>query len=238
MINFLGIVGLRRVGGSAGPEHGSTSRAIATTSTVAPLGYYEALEAALSELLIAKGLIKAVDIQRAVEALDAGSPAYGARLIARAWVDPGFKARLFENANLAAREFDCDAGPGRLIVVENTPHLHNLVVSSLGVSFPRALLGRAPAWYESAAYRSRAVREPRQVLAEFGADIPSYVEVRVHDAAADHVYLVLPMRPAGSEAFLEEDLAALVTRESMIGVQVPRLPGLLPNDGAASQVEA
>ncbi|KAI96056.1 nitrile hydratase [Rhodomicrobium udaipurense JA643] len=237
MINFLGIVGLRRVGGSAAPE-GSTSRAIAKTPTVAPLGYYEALEAALSELLIAKGLIKAVDIQRAVEAFDAGSPAYGARLIARAWVDPGFKSRLFENANLAARELDCDAGPGRLIVVENTPHLHNLVVSSLGVSFARALLGRAPAWYESAAYRSRAVREPRQVLAEFGTDIPSYVEVRVHDAAADHVYLVMPMRPAGSEAFLEEDLAALVTRESMIGVQVPRLPGLLPNEGAASQPEA
>ncbi|MFT4079239.1 nitrile hydratase subunit alpha [Rhodomicrobium lacus] len=238
MINFLGIVGLRRVGGSAAPEQSSTSRALATTSRVAPLGYYEALEAALSDLLVAKGLVKAVDIQRAVEALDAGSPAYGARLVARAWTDPAFKARLFENANLAARELDCDAGPGRLIVVENTPHLHNLVVSSLGASYPRALLGRAPAWYESAAYRSRAVREPRQVLAEFGTDIPSYVEVRVHDAAADHVYLVLPMRPSGSEAFLEEDLAALVTRESMIGVHVPRLPGLLTNEGDASPVQA
>jgi len=225
---------MRRVGGSAESETKSDSRALATTSRSTPLGYYEGLETALRELLIAKGLIKAVDIQRAVEALDAGSPAYGARIVARAWVDPAFKARLVENGNSAARELDCDAGPSRLIVVDNTPHVHNLVTSSLGVSYARALLGRPPAWYDSAAYRSRAVREPRRVLEEFGTDIPTYVEVRVHDGAADHTYLVLPVRPVGSENFSEEELAALVTRDSMIGVRLVRLPELLPNASDAS----
>ena len=183
-----------------------------------PLGYYQALEVAVRELLIEKGIVSADDVRRAVEAMDARTPAQGARIVARAWTNPAYKARLLADGTAAAREFGIDMAATWLIVVENTPRLHNLIVCTLCSCYPRMVLGLPPDWYKSRAYRSRAVREPRAVLREFGTVLPEDVEVRVHDSTADMRYLVLPERPDGTEGWSEERLAALVTRDSMIGV--------------------
>ena len=183
-----------------------------------PPSYYQALEIAVRELLIGKGVFTADDVRRAVEAMDARTPAQGARVVARAWTDPAYKARLLADGTAAVRELGIDTLTARLIVVENRPGLHNLVVCTLCSCYPRAVLGLPPDWYKSRAYRSRAVREPRAVLREFGTELPPEVELRVHDSTADMRYLVLPERPAGTEGWSEERLAALVTRDSMIGV--------------------
>jgi len=164
----------------------------------------------------------AADLRRTLEAIDARSPADGARLVARAWVDEGFKARLLEDVNAAALEFGIDAGAIPIRALENTPTLHNVVVCTLCSCYPRGLLGLPPDWYKARAYRSRTVREPRAVLAEFGTAVPDEVEIRVHDSTADLRYLVLPMRPAGSEEMSEAELAALVTRDCLIGTALPR----------------
>ena len=182
------------------------------------IGYYQAMEIAVRDLLIEKGVITAEDVRRAIEAMDARTPAQGGRIVARAWLDPAFKARLLADGNAAAAELGIDAGPYKLIVVENTPTLHNMIVCTLCSCYPRMVLGLPPDWYKSRAYRSRAVREPRAVLREFGTAIPDNVEVRVHDSTADCRYLVLPERPGGTEKMSEAALAALVTRDSMIGV--------------------
>jgi len=182
------------------------------------IGYYQAMEIAVRDLLIEKGVITAEDVRRAIEAMDARTPAQGGRIVARAWLDPAFKARLLADGNAAAAELGIDAGPYKLIVVENTPKLHNMIVCTLCSCYPRMVLGLPPDWYKSRAYRSRAVREPRAVLREFGTAIPDNVEVRVHDSTADCRYLVLPERPGGTEKMSEAALAALVTRDSMIGV--------------------
>lgn len=187
-------------------------------------GYHERLEMAVRELLIEKGILTAEAVRRAVEDIEDRTPALGARLVARAWVDPAFKERLLADAPSAARELGIDVGATRLMVVENTPDVHNLIVCTLCSCYPRAVLGLSPAWYKSAAYRSRAVREPRAVLAEFGTEIPEGVTVRVHDSTAELRYLVLPMRPPGSEGVDEEELAALVSRDAMIGVARARSP--------------
>ena len=144
--------------------------------------------------------------------------------MARAWVDAAYKARLLASAPEAARELGVDPGATLLVALENTEERHNLVVCTLCSCYPKRILGIPPDWYKSRAYRSRAVREPRAVLAEFGTELPAGVAVHVHDSAADLRYLVLPMRPAGTEGMSEEALAALVTRDSMIGVSVPRGP--------------
>jgi nitrile hydratase alpha subunit len=190
----------------------------------APLTHYQVMEIALRELLIEKGIISADDVRRAVEAMDARTPALGARVVARAWSDPAYKARLLANGSDAVRELGIDIGATRLIVVENTERLHNLVVCTLCSCYPRMVLGLPPDWYKSRAYRSRAVREPRAVLKEFGTALDPAIEVRVHDSTADMRYLVLPERPAGTEGWSEEKLAQLVTRDSMIGVTRPALP--------------
>jgi nitrile hydratase subunit alpha len=191
-----------------------------------PFEYYQVMAEAVGELLIEKGVLSADELRRAIEDLDSRSPALGARVVARAWLDPGFKARLLANANTAAAELGIDAGPIPIRAVENTAELHNVICCTLCSCYPRLLLGLPPDWYKSRAYRSRVVREPRAVLAEFGTPIPDDVEVRVHDSTADLRYLVLPTRPAGSEALGEAELAALVTRDCMIGTAVPRLhPG-------------
>ena len=187
------------------------------------LSYYQAMEIAVRELLIAKGILTADDVRRAVEAMDARTPAQGARVVARAWCDPAFKARLLENGTAAVEELGIDMAGPRLLVVENRPGLHNLVVCTLCSCYPRMLLGLPPDWYKSRAYRSRAVREPRAVLAEFGTLLPEGVAVRVHDSTADMRYLVLPERPAGTEGWSEERLASLVGRDAMIGVTRPAL---------------
>jgi nitrile hydratase subunit alpha len=165
------------------------------------------------------------DIRRGIDWLVSRSPADGARLVARAWVDPGFKRRLLADARAAASELGLDAGPSpRVVAVENTAEVHHLVVCTLCSCYPRALLGPPPDWYKSLAYRSRAVSEPRAVLAEFGLALEPGVRVDVLDSTADVRYLVIPRRPHGSEELTESELAALVTRDSMIGVALPVAP--------------
>jgi nitrile hydratase len=188
-----------------------------------PFDRYQLLAEAVGELLVEKGLFAAADLRRALEAIDARSPADGARLVARAWQDPAFKARVLRDVNAAALELGIDAGAIPIRALENTPELHNLVVCTLCSCYPRGLLGLPPGWYKARAYRSRAIREPRAVLAEFGTRIPDDVEIRVHDSTADLRYLVLPMRPAGSEGLDEAALAALVTRDCMIGAALPEV---------------
>jgi nitrile hydratase len=190
----------------------------------APLTYYQKLEIAVRELLIKKGLITPDEVRRTVEAMDARSPALGAKIVARAWTDSDYKTRLLEDGSAAARELGIEVGATKLVVVENTSQVHNLVVCTLCSCYPRMILGLPPDWYKSKAYRSRAVREPRAVLAEFGTHIPESVEVRVHDSTATIRYLVLPQRPALTEGMEAEALAALVTRDSMIGVTIVNAP--------------
>jgi nitrile hydratase len=153
------------------------------------------------------------------------SPADGARLVARAWVDPAFRERMLADARAAALELGLDPGPAPVLVaVENTDRVHHMVVCTLCSCYPRGLLGPPPDWYKSLPYRSRAVSDPRGVLAEFGVTLDDDVELRVLDSTADIRYLVIPRRPAGSEGSSEDELAALVTRDAMIGVAQPAAP--------------
>jgi nitrile hydratase len=177
---------------------------------------------ALEELLVEKGVITREAVRQGVDWLVSRSPADGARLVARAWVDPDFKQRLLVDARAAAAELDLDAGPSpKVMAVENTGEVHHMVVCTLCSCYPRALLGPPPAWYKSLPYRSRAVSEPRAVLAEFGVELDPEVELRVLDSTADIRYLVIPQRPQGTDGLTEDELAALVTRDSMIGVAQP-----------------
>jgi nitrile hydratase len=174
---------------------------------------------ALEQVLVGKGVLSREEVRRRVDWLVSRSPADGARLVARAWVDPGFKSRLLSDARAAALELGLDPGPSPVVeAVENTERVHHVVVCTLCSCYPRALLGPPPDWYKSLAYRSRTVRDPRGVLHEFGVELDERVEVRVLDSTADVRYLVLPRRPPGSEQLGEEELAALVTRDAMIGV--------------------
>ena len=176
----------------------------------------------MRELLVEKGILTADELRRQVEHMDSRTPALGARVVARAWTDPAFKARLLADGNAALTEIGLERGAYRLAVVENTPAVHNVIVCTLCSCYPRWLLGLPPDWYKSREYRSRVVREPRAVLAEFGLALAQDVLVRVHDSTADLRYLVLPLRPAGTEGRSEAELAALVTRDTMVGVAVPR----------------
>jgi nitrile hydratase len=179
---------------------------------------------AIEALLVEKGVFTRNEILRTVKAWAARSPADGARLVARAWVDPAFKARLIADPKAAAAELGIDAAtPATLVVVENTERVHHLVVCTLCSCYPRTLLGIPPDWYKSLNYRSRAVADPRGVMREFGLDLDPRVEVRVLDSTADIRYLVLPRRPPGTDHLTEEELAQLVTRDSMIGAEDPRL---------------
>ena len=192
-------------------------------------GYYEIMETAVRELLIERKLIGADEIRRQIEVLDSRTPALGAKIVARAWVDAEFRARLLADGRAACEELgitfydDTD-----LIVLENSEKVHNLIVCTLCSCYPRPVLGLPPDWYKLKPYRARAVSEPRAVLAEFGTIIPEDVEVRVSDSTAVVRYLVLPMRPKGTENYSEEELAALVTRDTMIGV----VPARIENRGA------
>ena len=190
------------------------------------LGYYARRAQAIESLLVAKGICTTAEVQEMVERIESRSPADGARVVARAWVDPEYKARLLTApaAALAELGYALPATTPRLAVVENTATVHHLVVCTLCSCYPRALLGRPPDWYKSLAYRSRAVVEPRAVMREFGLDVPDSVEVKVLDSTADLRYLVLPLRPAGTDDWSEPELAALVTRDSMIGVTAARQP--------------
>ena len=186
---------------------------------------YAARIRAIEALLLEKGVLTEPEVQDSITYMEARSPANGARLVARAWVDPNFKDLLLSDGKAAAKELGMDPEhPAEFVVVENTPEVHNLIVCTLCSCYPRAILGRPPDWYKSFAYRSRAVREPRAVMREFGFEPPENVEVVVHDSTADVRYMVLPMRPPDTEDLSEKELAELVTRDSLVGVNVPRSP--------------
>jgi len=182
------------------------------------LGAYQLLAEAVRELLIEKGVITAAELRRQIERMDARGPHQGARMVARAWVDPAYRRRLLADGSAAAEELGVAVDGTKLVVVENTAEIHNLIVCTLCSCYPRAILGLPPDWYKSRDYRARAVREPRRVLSEFGTEIADRVSVRVHDSTADMRYLVLPMRPQATDGWDEARLAKLVTRDSMIGV--------------------
>jgi nitrile hydratase len=188
----------------------------------APPNPYALRIRAIAALLVEKGIVTDAEIQRQLDYMEARSPADGARIVARAWVDPAYKARLIAEPKAACAELGVDASSiPELVVLENTAAQHHLVVCTLCSCYPRPILGRPPDWYKSFSYRSRAVLEPRAVMAEFGFVCPPEQEVRVHDSTADVRYLVLPQRPAGTEHLSEAELARLVTRDSMIGVSNP-----------------
>jgi nitrile hydratase subunit alpha len=178
---------------------------------------------ALEELLVEKGVLTREEVRRAIDWLVSRNPADGARLVARAWVDPSFKERLLVDARDAALEAGLDPGPSaHLVALENTERVHHLIVCTLCSCYPKWLLGPPPDWYKSPPYRSRAVSDPRGVLREFGVDLGDDVEVRVVDSTADVRYLVIPRRPSRTDGMSEGELAALVTRDSMIGVAHPQ----------------
>ena len=182
-------------------------------------GYFDILQAALEEMLIERKILQPGEIERQLAVLDSSTPALGAQIVARAWTDPAFPARLLADGRGTCEElgitFYDDTG---LIVLENSDKVHNLVVCTLCSCYPRPLLGLPPEWYKLKPYRARAVIEPRALLAEFGTVIPPNVEIRVADSTSALRFLVLPLRPEGTEGYTEEQLAALVTRDAMIGV--------------------
>jgi nitrile hydratase len=185
---------------------------------------------ALEALLVEKGVIAREDVRELVDWLASRTPADGARLVARAWTDPAFRERLLADGRASALELGIDPGPAPVVVaVENSERVHHMVVCTLCSCYPRGLLGPPPDWYKSLPYRSRAVSDPRGVLAEFGVTLDDDVELRVLDSTADIRYLVIPRRPAGTDDLSEDELAALVTRDAMIGVAQPQAPaGVAP----------
>ena len=189
-----------------------------------PLTYFQLMEVTLRELLVEKGVVSEAQIQAEVEEMRGRTPERGARVVARAWLDEAFKKRLLENGTRACEELGLELPALKLVVVENTPRVHNAIVCTLCSCYPRVLLGIPPDWYKSRNYRSRMVREPRIVLEEFGLKIKEGTAIRVHDSTADMRYMVLPMRPAGTEGWSEAQLAPLVNRDSMIGVALPGAP--------------
>jgi len=189
-----------------------------------PYSYFQLMEVSLRELLVEKGVVTEDAIAGAMAIMRARGPERGAAMVARAWIDPAYKARLLQDGSRAAEELGFEVPGLRLIVVENTPATHNAIVCTLCSCYPRILLGLPPEWYKSKPYRSRMVREPRKVLAEFGLKVPAKVAIRVHDSNADMRYMVLPTRPAGTGGWSEERLAGLVTRDCLIGVAVPKVP--------------
>ena len=207
-------------------DHDHDHELLAPVELPAPALRARAIEA----LLVEKGVITREAVARGIDWLVSRTPVNGARIVARAWTDEGFKQRLLADAKTAAGELGIDAAQSPVVVaLENTDDVHHLVVCTLCSCYPRALLGPPPAWYKSSEYRSRAVREPRAVMAEFGTAVADEVEVRVVDSTADIRYMVVPKRPAGTEGWSEEQLAALVTRDSLVGAVHP----LSPDEAAA-----
>ena len=188
-----------------------------------PPSEHEILSRALQELLEEQGVLTAEEVRRRMELFDEDFPQRGARVIAHAWADPAFRQRLLEDAKAACAEWGLDLEADRLIAVENTPEVHNVIVCTLCSCYPRALLGMPPTWYKSENYRRRVVREPRSVLREFGTIIPEHVSIRVHDSNADMRYVVVPMRPRETAGWSEEQLASILTRDTLVGVALPKV---------------
>ena len=191
--------------------------------TYQPYSYSQLMEKSLRELLVEKGIVTDEQVNAEVAAMRGRQPERGSRAVARAWVDAEYKKRLLANGTAACEELGLEIPALKLVVVENTPQVHNAIVCTLCSCYPRVLLGIPPDWYKSRNYRSRMVREPRAVLAEFGLKIADTVQIRVHDSTADMRYMVLPMRPKGTEGWDEARLAGIVSRDSMIGVAVPKV---------------
>jgi nitrile hydratase len=186
-----------------------------------PFTYYQLMETSLRELLVEKGIVTDTQVTDEVAAMRARTPERGAKVVAKAWLDAEYRKRLLANATAACEELGLEIPGLRLVAVENTPQVHNAIVCTLCSCYPRVLLGIPPDWYKSRNYRSRMVREPRAVLAEFGLQIPEDTQIRVHDSTADMRYLVLPMQPAGTEGMGAQQLEGLITRDCMIGVSLP-----------------
>jgi len=182
----------------------------------------EKLLVALRTVLAQKGLVSPAEIAERIAVTDSASPAQGARMVARAWTDPAYRGRLLEDGSKAAEELGIPMrGMPPLGVLEDTPDVHGLVVCTLCSCYPRAVLGYPPFWYKSAAYRARAVRNPRELLAEWGTVLPAHVRIRVVDSTADYRWMVLPLRPSGTERWDEIKLASIVREGDMIGVTIP-----------------
>ena len=188
--------------------------------------YYSLRAEAIQALLIEKGICTMDDILTMADQIDSRSPEDGAKVLAHAWVDPEYKTRLLADAEaaLTALGYDLPETAPKLTVLENTDDVHNMAVCTLCSCYPRAIIGRPPAWYKGLAYRSRVVSDPRGVLQEFGTQLDESVQVRVIDSSADFRYLVMPKRPSGTEGMSEEQLAKLITQESMIGVGLALSP--------------
>ena len=198
------------------------------TQEDAGASYYAKRAQAIEQVLVEKGVVTPDDIRKQIEAMDTRiveGPGQGAAIVARAWTDPEYRALLLEDTKAALAQMGVDYGEMNVLAaVENTPQVHNVVVCTLCSCYPRPLLGLPPDWYKSFEYRSRTVADPRGVLREFGTEVPDDVEVRVHDSSADIRYLVIPQRPVGTVGWSQEQLAALVTRDSMIGVSRAKQP--------------
>ncbi|MBK17780.1 MAG: nitrile hydratase subunit alpha [Rhodospirillaceae bacterium] len=182
---------------------------------------YELMTYAMRELLMERGHLTPEELRAAQEKVESLEKSDGAKVIAKAWTDPEFKQRLLDDGNSALAELDIDAGAAKMTVVENTDDVQNVVVCTLCSCYPRAVLGMPPDWYRSKSYRSRVIIEPRKVLSEFGTEVPDDMTVRVHDSLADLRYLVIPRRPEGTDDWTEEQLASIVTRDTMVGVSNP-----------------
>ncbi|MEQ1613155.1 MAG: nitrile hydratase subunit alpha [Hyphomicrobiaceae bacterium] len=208
-----------------GHSHGTPHAPPQKDHDTGPATPYEVLERAMRELLIEKGVLTSREIADQIDLMDSRSPALGAKVVARAWTDAAFKARLIADTRATLAEIGIDIGQlAEFRVIENTATVHNVVVCTLCSCYPKMLLGVPPAWYKSLAYRSRTVAAPREVLSEFGVELPHGTEVRVHDSTADLRYIVLPEQPAGTEGWSAEALEAIVTRDCMIGTAVPLVP--------------
>ena len=193
-----------------------------------PPSEHEIMTRAMQELLEEKGLVTADEVRRRMELFEEEFPRRGSKVIAHAWADPDFRKRLLDDGKAACAEWGLDLEADRLIAVENTPEVHNVIVCTLCSCYPRALLGMPPTWYKSENYRRRVVREPRAVLKEFGTVIAQSVSIRVHDSNADMRYVVVPMRPKGTEGWSEERLASILTRDTLVGVALPAIEAARP----------
>ena len=203
-------------------EHDHDGKPIQEDETGEGPNQHHSMNLAMQDILVRKGLIKANQIREKIEKFDGDYPNRGARVVARAWVDSAFKNRLLLDANPVIEELGIDLEhAARVIALENTPDVHNVVVCTLCSCYPRTLMGQPPTWYKSRSYRSRMVYEPRSVLKEFGTHIPDNVTIRTHDSNADMRYIVIPMRPKSTTDWTEEKLEKIVSRDSLVGVTIP-----------------
>ncbi|MCZ6764872.1 MAG: nitrile hydratase subunit alpha [Alphaproteobacteria bacterium] len=204
--------------------HGHDHAPVTDEQPEGPPGEAEIMNRAMQELLIERNLISADEIRAQIESFESDYPSRGAKLIAKAWNDPDFKEFLLSDGKAACASMGIELETDKLIAVENTPEIHNVLVCTLCSCYPRRLLGHPPTWYKSDNYRKRVVVEPRAVLAEFGTEIAEDVALRVHDSNADMRYVVIPMRPEGTEGWTETELEAIITRDALVGVTLPKVP--------------